>query len=360
MKQVCLRCARTAPDYNLFCQEIRCPAEMSPSILEYGERLGDIEIIRPMIVLRTAALYEVNHQDRHCYLKVAHPGEENKDRLKREAEFLGEIQRSLRQNKYLPVLLPPYQNTNIREDPYGKVMLQGHLLYFFLFEYFEGEPLRYVLMKTPQLWINHVGWIMLSLTNVIAFLHSKNRYHLGLSPESFLMRIDKETNAPRILLFDLGVASDAPRIHTHWQAFFTPLAYLAPELIEAKALQATPAQDVYGLGLILYEMLVGEPAYTYKLQSDEAIAEAVRLERHVRMNRIEDVRPVAEIALLAVSPQPERRQPTVNELAKQLKKHFPSLPPEKQNRWPTLDTLMLVIGGLLIIAFLVTLAVTLV
>lgn len=52
MKQVCLLCERTALDNNLYCQEIYCPAEKSPNILDYGEWIGDIEIIKPITILR--------------------------------------------------------------------------------------------------------------------------------------------------------------------------------------------------------------------------------------------------------------------------------------------------------------------
>ena len=149
MKQVCLLCNRTSPDNNLYCQETYCPAEMSPNILDYGEWLGDIEIVKPVMILRSAALYEATHHKKKVFLKVAHPGPENKERLKREAEFLKAIQLKKDQNEFLPVLLPPYANTTIQVDAYGKAMLRGHLLYFYLFEFVEGEPLRDVLTKNP-------------------------------------------------------------------------------------------------------------------------------------------------------------------------------------------------------------------
>jgi len=53
MRRVCLRCERSAPDSNLLCQELACPAERAPRLLEAGEWLGDIEVVRPLAVLRT-------------------------------------------------------------------------------------------------------------------------------------------------------------------------------------------------------------------------------------------------------------------------------------------------------------------
>ncbi len=159
MKQVCLLCERTSPDGNLYCQETYCPAEMSPIVLDYGEWFGDIEIVRSLVVLRSAAIYEVMHQKQRKYMKVAHPGAENKERLKREAEFLAGLATGKDRQDSLPTLLPPYAGTTVKQDPYGKTMLHGHLLYFYLFEFKPGDTLREVLVKNPQLWVNHVGWI---------------------------------------------------------------------------------------------------------------------------------------------------------------------------------------------------------
>jgi serine/threonine protein kinase len=354
VKQVCLLCERTSPDSNLYCQETYCPAEMSPNVLDYGEMLGDIEITRAVIVMRSAVLYEAVHQNEKVYLKVAHPGPEHKERLKREAEFLA----ARGKHKYLPVLRPPYVNTTVKADPYGKAMLKGHLLYFYLFEYVDGEPLRDVLMKNPQLWINHVGWIMISTAEAVSFLHSSGFYHLGVSPDCILVHFDEEPNAPRVLLYDLGVASDPPGLGRNWSADFVLPAYQAPELMGANGERPSAATDVYGLGLTLYELLVGEPTYTYKLRSDAEVYNAVRRNRRVQMNRVEDVKAVAGIALQAVHPQAAQRQNDATIFMQQLLAQFGKVPPPKRSRWPSMNTIMIVIIALLFIAFLITFAVS--
>ena len=356
MKQVCLMCERTSPDHNLYCQEAYCPAEMSPSILGYGEWMGDIEIIKPVIVLRSAVLYEATHQKKKVLLKVAHPGTENKERLKREAEFLRDNDGK---NEYLPTLLPPYANTTIKQDAHGKTMLQGHLLYFCLFEHNEGEPLRDILMKNPQLWINHIGWLMVSLSSTITFLHSKGVYHLGLTPETVLVRFDEASEIPRVLLFDLGIVSDAQTIKDNWYPYVVPPAYTAPELINTQPAQPTYATDVYGLGVTLYELLVGEPAFTYKLQNDPDIYRAVRRNQRVRMNRVEDVATIAAVAEKSVEQNMSQRYENAKALTEALMGFFGDVPQEKKQRWPQSNTIMVVVGALLTIAFLITLAVTL-
>ncbi|MBV7336100.1 protein kinase [Chloroflexi bacterium TSY] len=369
MKQTCLLCGRTSPDKNLYCQETFCPAEMSPTILDYGEWLGDIEIVKAVIVLRSAVLYEATHQKQTVYLKVAHPGEENKERLKREAEFLQEIQLQGDQSKFLPSLRPPYANTSIKEDAYGRIILQGHLLYFYLFDYFDGEPLRSVITQNPQLWINHVGWIMISLSTALAFLHSKGLYHYGLSPDAALVRFEENPSVPRLLLFDLGLASTKDDLQSNWAPYqklyhdgspiFVLPAYTAPELIKHNLIRPDYRTDVYGLGLTLYELLIGEPPYTFKLHSDLEVYDAVMRMDRVRMNRAEDARIVAEIAEQTVHPQTSQRLANAAQLAERLIERFGPVPQQKKRRIPTLSTLMRVVIILLGVAFVIALIITL-
>ena len=89
---------------------------MSPSILEFGEWLGDIEIVRPIVILRSAVLYEAIHQKQRVLLKVAHPGPEHKERLKRETEFLREVHFSFGSNPNLPKLLPPEAFSSLKRN----------------------------------------------------------------------------------------------------------------------------------------------------------------------------------------------------------------------------------------------------
>ena len=113
------------------------------------------------------------------------------------------------------------------------------------------------------------------------------------------------------------------------------------------------------MGLTLYELLVGEPAFHYKLNSDEEVYKAVLRNRRIRMNRVEDVKSVANIALKASDQLPNQRYQNAAEVTQELLAYFGPVPGRKKSRWPKLKTLMVVVGALLTIAFLITIAVTL-
>lgn len=357
MKKMCMLCKRAKPDNNLFCQEAYCPSEMSPYILEQGEWLGDIEIVRVVAVLRTSALYVARQNKRDVLLKVAYPGAVHTQRLKREANHLRTVT-AKNPSPLLPKLLPPYSNTSIAKDAYGRTQFGEHLLYFCIFEFFEGDTLRDVLIKNPQLWIYHVGWVMTALSTAVAILQSHNLYHYALSPESVLVRFSEETGAPQLLLFDLGIACDATSLNAAWYPGVVEPAYTAPELI---TLQARPnyATDVYGLGLILYEMLIGQPAYSFKLKGDNDVYTAVRMNQRGRMNRFEDVEEVALLASSAVEANPLQRPTSASVLANELLRIFGPAPAFKRRRLPSARTSLLLAAVVLLLAFTITIAINL-
>ena len=237
-------------------------------------------------------------------------------------------------------------------------MLQGNLLYYYLCEHFQGEPLSAVLSQNPQLWINHVGWLMISLAITINKVHRFGLCHCGLNPGSLLVRFDDKPNVPRIFLFDLGIAGSKPELAQAWYPFCVPPAYTAPELIDGRARSASGdyRTDVYGLGLLLYEMLVGMPPFKTEGLGDAEVYQAVERGERVPMVRVEDVERVAQIALRATSPELAARQPTAVAFAEELAALFGKVPEPKKRSWPGQRTLLMAIFVCLTIAFLVVLA----
>lgn len=242
-------------------------------------------------------------------------------------------------------------------------MLGQHLFYFYLLDYWHGEPLRDVLTKNRQLWINHIGWITIGLAEVINLMHHSRHYHFGLTPEGILVHFDDdEVRTPRILLVDLGIAATDRDLGAHWYRFLSPPAYTAPELFVPTLTNAHYgySTDVYGVGLILYEMLIGESAIDYAFQDEEYIHYLVGNALINPMTRQEDVTDVANIARHAVSQQVQQRQPDVATLAQQLIRLFGHIPERRKKRaWPKTSTILLAVAAILALAFLITFAISL-
>jgi serine/threonine protein kinase len=98
------------------------------------------------------------------------------------------------------------------------------------------------------------------LTEVVAYLHRQGVVHGNLKPSNVLLAAD---GIPRVTDFRLTGG-----------LFHRPLApdtvepagigYLTPEGLRDPAAEARPFTDIYGLGLILYELLTGRPPFAAK------------------------------------------------------------------------------------------------
>jgi serine/threonine protein kinase len=362
MKRTCLRCERSSPANTLFCHDVHCPAERSPAIFEAADRIGDIEIVRPITSLRSATVYEALQQGQPVCMKIAHPGVDHRDRLMREALFLRTLVGEKKQRyPTLPTLLPPYVTTTVEDDAFGTTMFGRELLHYYLFEVVDGQALDELLIQQPQWWVNHVGWLSIELAMTINTLHLKGLYHFGLSPASVLVRFDQNPFAPHIVLCDLGIASNTTDLSVDWYPDFVEPTYLAPELVStADGSQVGVHTDVYGLGLVLYEMLVGEPVFATAIATDTQAIEAVRRDARTRMSRVEDVSPVAEIASRAASASVSQRPATAADLVEELVPLVGEAPVRKKSDKGVPLSLLFVIGGAaLVMVFLVALAVSL-
>ncbi len=88
----------------------------------------------------------------------------------------------------------------------------------------------------------------------IQYVHSKNILFRDLKPENIL--IDKQGH---IRVADFGLAKKGNPSKNLAQSFCGSPAYLTPEML--KKTGVTESGDVYQIGVVLYEMLVGIPPY---------------------------------------------------------------------------------------------------
>lgn len=326
MKRVCTVCQRVSVDGNLWCQEPDCPAGNMPLIFDYGEWLGDIKVVRLLRVLRTAAIYEAERGKEQVLLKVAHPG--CQDQLRREARVLLELA-AHQQHPMLPVLLPAYQQMDLKQRPYGKTMFRDEAKYYEVFAHVQGEFLRDILLKNPQPWYQHAAWMTISLADAIAFLHLRGKVlHLNLTPDAIYVRTDKE-GIPRPLLLDLGMLGDPAGIDPAWVRKYGVPAYTPPELI-ARDGPVGYASDVYGLGLVLYEMLAGHPAFRFTQRKDDDVRRLVVGGVREPLERTDLAEDIHHIVHMAVQRAPEQRFQDVRAFAKMLRTKFGEVPAEKK------------------------------
>jgi serine/threonine protein kinase len=202
-----------------------------------------------------------------------------------------------------------------------------------------------------------VGWITLSIADVIFYLHKAGKLHLCLNPDMVLVRFDKQ-GFPRPMLLDLGVAHPGQNIHELWNENYNLPAYTAPEIADQRSGVGT-ATDIYGIGMLLYEMLTGHPVYEYHLRKDEAVVRAVQGGEFKTTGRI-DLKNIPAIAEKAINAQYNQRFPDVLAFVGALQPNFPAIPAERKSFQINWRTVFIVLGSLLAISLLLLLALSIV
>jgi hypothetical protein len=178
--------------------------------------------------------------------------------------------------------------------------------------------------------------------------------HLCLCPDAILVDVDRK-GYYRPLPVDLGLMLgklEREEGQTFWLQFSNP-AYTAPELIALDSNRKTaaihPAADAYSLGMILREMLVGQPAFISKLQRDREVRDAVRRQKGVlSLNRPELPKEASAVVEKAVALAPAERFPDLIHFAAALRKVFGRAPRETYPR-PVGQWVVIVVAILLLV-----------
>lgn len=215
-------------------------------------------------------------------------------------------------------LLASLQHPNIARLYDGGSTAQGQP--YLVMELVEGETLdRWCQRTRPDLGTRLR--LLRTLCMAIQHAHQNLVLHRDLKPANVMVRTDGE---PVLLDFGVGKllhsdsvdAPDEPRPTTQFIGL-TP-AYASPEQLRGEA--STTLSDVYGLGLILFELLCGEPlranakTTTRRQPSRVAARGADWLARDARLLRGE----LDTIVARALHEEPARRYPSAAALAEDL------------------------------------------
>jgi serine/threonine protein kinase/Tol biopolymer transport system component len=132
-------------------------------------------------------------------------------------------------------------------------------LVFYVMPYVAGESLRQRLGRETQLPLDDAVRLTREVANAIDYAHRQNVIHRDLKPENILLQDGTA------LVADFGIALAArraggTRLTETGLSLGTP-SYMSPEQATAER-EIDGRSDVYALGAMLYEMLVGEPPFT--------------------------------------------------------------------------------------------------
>ena len=129
---------------------------------------------------------------------------------------------------------------------------------YMVIEWVEGSLLRSILNECGRLPVNRAVRLAVAICDALDYMHKHGVVHRDLKPEN-IMVMEKD----RIKLIDFGIAMKEEARRLTFVSLSPTLGtpdYIAPE--QVKGQRGDQRSDIYALGVIVYEMLAGQPPFT--------------------------------------------------------------------------------------------------
>ena len=131
--------------------------------------------------------------------------------------------------------------------------------YFMAMEYVKGRTLAEHLRREQRLTPRGAANIVAKIANALAYAHRNNVVHRDIKPANILIGENGD-----VKVADFGIARALDAHHdaglTQDGAVMGTATYFSPEQAKGEGLDLR--SDLYSLGVVLYELLVGKPPFT--------------------------------------------------------------------------------------------------
>jgi serine/threonine-protein kinase len=293
-------------------------------------------------------------------------------RFLEEAKITGQLEH--------PGIVPVYElskGADAAKPFYTMRLVRGRTLANAIKEFHRPRPKG----ESSSLALRELLGTFVAVCNTVAYAHARGVIHRDLKPQNVVVGdygevivldwgLAKVTGRPdeQTRLEPISLETDAARGETvQGQIVGTP-AYLAPEQAEGLVSQIDERTDVYGLGAILYEILVGEPPFAGK--DALSVLERVSLDKPIPPRQRVAQTPLAlqAVCLKALAKVPAQRYTSAKELAQEVQHWLADDPvasyreplPARLGRWGRRHKVLLSSVAALLLTAVVGLAIGLV
>jgi serine/threonine protein kinase/WD40 repeat protein len=167
---------------------------------------------------------------------------------------------------------------------------------FFVMELVRGEPIT-KFCDDHRLNTAARQKLFAQVCSAVQHAHQKGVIHRDLKPSNILVALHDGAPVPKVIDFGIAKATAGRltdrTLFTAFEQFVGTPAYMSPEQAGLGGADVDTRSDVYSLGVLLYELLTGQPPLDPKTLDSANVDEVRRLVREV-----EPPRPSAQLAAL--------------------------------------------------------------
>ena len=219
---------------------------LPPFVRKKTDKIGCFNIIKTLGNGSSSIVYLVEKEggERRSALKILN------DKVAADPESI----RSFRQE---------IENIHALEHP-AVINLYEHGIHegypFYVMEHVEGQDLAAYVNNNGAMPFAFLKKVVYELAEALDYIHHQEIIHRDIKLENILI-----TERGHIRLTDFGLSIEENFNRSNDGIVGTPL-YLAPEVISGRGV--SHQSDVYAFGVVLYQLLTGEPPFNTKSMSD--------------------------------------------------------------------------------------------
>jgi len=208
-----------------------------------------------------------------------------------------------------------------------------HGQHYFTMEYINGESLDSCI-KRDRMSSHQSASLLSAVCRAVHHLHEEGIIHRDLKPSNIMLGPEGQ---PHVTDFGIAMMHRAGMKNLGYDAITGTPCYMAPEQASGNLSSITPQTDVYCLGGILYEMLVGHPPFVGEDLTDMLVQITERAPNPPTRLSPEIPRELEWICLRCLEKKPQRRYPSALALADDLDRFLrgeetETQPPTQWNR----------------------------